>query len=198
MRCHAARRFFERAIGVTGVRPIEVVTDRATTYSMVLEELLPGVWHRTDRYANNGVQANHGRLKARLGPMRSLNQDHSARVVIGGHALVQKLRRGHYELAVDEPPSPAVDGRVRRAGPRDVTVRPRFGVSVSAVNQMQQPRSRRRWQRAPAALDGRPAKNRPTAFDAGPEIPRRRHRGGRPRGCAATVDLHAGGMNGHP
>jgi hypothetical protein len=25
------------------------------------------------------------------------------RVIIAGHALVQKLRRGHYELAVEEP-----------------------------------------------------------------------------------------------
>src|SRR5215213_3680108 len=29
-------------------------------------------------------------------------QDRSARVIIAGHAFVQKLRRGHYELAVDE------------------------------------------------------------------------------------------------
>jgi IS6 family transposase len=40
---------------------------------------------------------------ARLGPMRGLKQDRSARVVIAGHALVQNLRRGHYELAVEEP-----------------------------------------------------------------------------------------------
>jgi transposase, IS6 family len=32
-----------------------------------------------------------------------LKQDRSARVVIAGHALVQNLRRGHYELAVEEP-----------------------------------------------------------------------------------------------
>jgi IS6 family transposase len=42
-------------------------------------------------------------LKARLRPMRGLKQDRSARVVIAGHAFVQNLRRGHYELAVDEP-----------------------------------------------------------------------------------------------
>jgi len=41
-------------------------------------------------------------LKARLRPMRGLKQDRSARVVIAGHALVQNLRRGHYELAVEE------------------------------------------------------------------------------------------------
>jgi transposase-like protein len=52
----AARRFFERAIGVTRVRPVEVVTDRAATYPMVLEELLPAAWHRTERYANNGIE----------------------------------------------------------------------------------------------------------------------------------------------
>jgi transposase-like protein len=72
---------------------------------MVLEELLPAPWHRTDRYANNRVEADHGRLKARLRPMRGLKQDRSARIAIAGHALVQNLRRGHYELAVEEPAS---------------------------------------------------------------------------------------------
>jgi IS6 family transposase len=35
--------------------------------------------------------------------MRGLKQDRSARVIIAGHALVQNVRRGHYELAVEEP-----------------------------------------------------------------------------------------------
>jgi transposase-like protein len=69
----------------------------------MLEEPLPGAWHRTDRYAHNHIEADHGRLKARLRPMRGLKQDRSARVVLAGHALVQNLRRGHYELAVEEP-----------------------------------------------------------------------------------------------
>jgi IS6 family transposase len=98
----ATRRFFQQAIGATKITPAEVVTDRAATYPMVLEELLPAAWHRTDRYANNRVEADHGRLKARLRPMRGLKQDRSARVIIAGHALVQNLRRGHYELAVEE------------------------------------------------------------------------------------------------
>jgi transposase, IS6 family len=53
----AARRFFERAVGATKVTPAEVVTDRAATYRMVLEELLPAAWHRTDQYANHRVEA---------------------------------------------------------------------------------------------------------------------------------------------
>jgi transposase, IS6 family len=74
-------------------------------YPAVLEELLAAAWHRTDRYANNRVEADHGRLKARLRPMRGLKQDRSARVVIAGHGCIQNVRRGHYELAVDKPPN---------------------------------------------------------------------------------------------
>jgi transposase-like protein len=106
----AARRFFERAIGTTKIRPIEVVTDQAPTYPVVLEELLPAAWHSSDRYANNRVECDHGRLKARLRPMRGLKQDRSARVVIAGHALVQNVRRGHYELAAEEPATRRVAG----------------------------------------------------------------------------------------
>jgi transposase, IS6 family len=60
-------------------------------------------WDRTDRYANNEIEADHGRLKSRLHPMRGLKQDRSARIVLAGHGFVQNLRRGHYELAVEEP-----------------------------------------------------------------------------------------------
>jgi transposase-like protein len=99
----AARRFFQRAIGTTKVAPAEVTTDQARLYPAVLDELLPAAWHRVDRYANNRVECDHGRLKARLRPMRGLKQDRSARVIIMGHAFIQNVRRGHYELAAEEP-----------------------------------------------------------------------------------------------
>lgn len=67
------------------------------------EALLPAAWHRTDQYANNGIECDHDRLKARLRPMRGLKQDRSATVIIRGHAFVQNVRRGHYELAAEEP-----------------------------------------------------------------------------------------------
>jgi transposase-like protein len=106
----AARRFFEQAIATTKLQPVEVTTDQAPVYPGVLEELVPAAWHRTDRYANNRVECDHGRLKARLRPMRGFKQDRSARAVIVGHAFIQNVRRGHYELAVEEPASlrPAV------------------------------------------------------------------------------------------
>jgi transposase, IS6 family len=99
----AAHRFFEQAIGTTKIAPAEVTTDQAPVYPAVLEDLPLASWHRTDRYANNRVECDHGRLKARLRPMCGLKQDRSARVVIAGHAFVQNLRRGHYELAVEAP-----------------------------------------------------------------------------------------------
>jgi transposase-like protein len=97
----AAHRFFDRAITTTKVTPTEVVTDKAATYPIVLDELLPAAWHRTEQYANNHIEADHGRLKARLRSIRGLKQDRSARVIIAGHALVQNVRRGHYEIAVE-------------------------------------------------------------------------------------------------
>jgi transposase-like protein len=118
----AAGRFFQRAIGTRRVAPVEVVTDHAPMYPAVLEELLPAAWHRTDRYANNHIEGDHGRLKARLQPMRGLKQDRSARIVIAGHAFVQNVRRGHYELAVEEPVNGGWPSRSMswpwRSGPR--------------------------------------------------------------------------------
>jgi IS6 family transposase len=96
----AARRFFATALGAHG-EPTEVVTDRAWTLLAVVDELLPAAFHNTEQYANNRIEADHGRLKARLRPMRGLKRDCSAGVIMRGHALMQNIRRGHYELGCD-------------------------------------------------------------------------------------------------
>jgi transposase, IS6 family len=49
----------------------------------------------------NPIEADHGRLKARLRPMRGLKRHRSARTLAAGHAFVQNLRRGHYDIATD-------------------------------------------------------------------------------------------------
>jgi IS6 family transposase len=97
---HAARRFFVTALGAHG-EPTEVVTDRAWPLGAVIDELIPAAFHNTEQYANNRIEADHGLLKARLRPMRGLKRDDSARVIVRGHALMQNIRRGHYELGVD-------------------------------------------------------------------------------------------------
>ena len=69
----AARRFFIRALRA-GTVPAEVITDRAPAYLRVLDELLPSALHTMEQYANNPIEADHGRLKARLRPMRGLKR----------------------------------------------------------------------------------------------------------------------------
>jgi transposase, IS6 family len=110
----AARRFFETAFGAHG-EPVEVVTDRAPALRAAscelraascelraaIADLMPSAFHNAERYANNRIETDHGRLKARLRPMRGLKRDHTARVIMRGHALMQNIRRGHYELGVE-------------------------------------------------------------------------------------------------
>ena len=74
----------------------------AQAYPRVLAELLPTACHVREKYANNPIEADHGRLKSRLQPMRGLTQLRRARVISAGHAFVQNLRRGHYKLRVEE------------------------------------------------------------------------------------------------
>ena len=99
----AARRFFTAAITAHG-EPDEVVTDLAQALETVIEEVAPDAFHNTEQYANNRVECDQGRLKARLRPMRGLRTDRTAEVVIAGHAFIQNVRRGHYELGVETDP----------------------------------------------------------------------------------------------
>ena len=99
----AARRFFIRALA-HGPAPVEVTTDKAGPYLLVLAELAPAAARVTEQYGNNRVEADHARLKGRLRPMRGLKQCRSAARIAAGHAFVQNLRRGHYELATDISP----------------------------------------------------------------------------------------------
>jgi IS6 family transposase len=97
----ATYRFFTHALR-HGSRPTEVTTDRAQAYPRALDDLVPATCHVMKKYANNPIESDHGRLKSRLRPMRGLKQLRSAQVISAGHAFVQNIRRGHYELGVEE------------------------------------------------------------------------------------------------
>jgi transposase, IS6 family len=81
-----------------------VTTDQAPAYLRVLDELLPAACHVMEQYANNAIENDHGRLKARLRPMRGVKRLRSAQVIGPGHAFIQNLRRDHYELGLDADP----------------------------------------------------------------------------------------------
>ena len=69
----AARKFFAAMLNASD-EPEEIITDRAASLANVIEELLPGSIHNTEKYANNRVECDHGRLKARLRPMLGLKR----------------------------------------------------------------------------------------------------------------------------
>jgi IS6 family transposase len=96
----AATKFFETMF-MGRERPTDVTTDLAAPLLRVVDDLLPEVLHDTTQYANNRIEWDHGRLKARLRPMRGLRTDRTASTVIRGRAFIQNVRRGHYELGVE-------------------------------------------------------------------------------------------------
>jgi IS6 family transposase len=94
------RKFFTTTI-TEHRKPEEVITDRAAALANVIEDLVPQALQNTVKYANNRVEWDHGRLKARLRPIRGLKTDRTATVIIEGHAFIQNLRRGQYELGIE-------------------------------------------------------------------------------------------------
>jgi IS6 family transposase len=101
----AARRFSEGPSSRSRSRRPRWSPTPPRVYPAVLDELVPSAWHHVEQYANNPIEADHGQLKHRLRPMRGLQTDRTAQVVIAGHAFMQNLRRGHYELGVEARPA---------------------------------------------------------------------------------------------
>jgi transposase, IS6 family len=135
----AARRFFIRMLEVHE-DPEEVTTDRAPALAAVIADLVPAAIHDTEQYANNRIEPDHGRLKARLRSMRGLKTLRSATIIIKGHAFIQNLRRGHYELGVEARHSHLRNRRsLRRTRPSDLTV---FGPTRDPTRQHDHQRNR--------------------------------------------------------
>jgi transposase, IS6 family len=97
-----ARSFLARTLRF-GPVPVEAVTDRTPAYPQIVNEMTPAARHIIERHANNSIEADHGRLKARLRPMRGLKRLASTHTIAAGHAFVQNLRRGHYAITADLP-----------------------------------------------------------------------------------------------
>ena len=79
----------------------EVIADRGAALANVTPGLIAAAFHDAGQCESSRCEAGHGRLKARLRPMRGLRTDRAVSVVIRGRAFVQDVRRGHYELGVE-------------------------------------------------------------------------------------------------
>ena len=91
----AARVFLARALR-HGPVPVEIVTDRAPVYPRVVDEMVPAARHVTEQYAKSAIEADHGRLKARLRPMRGIKRLASARTIaaLRGSSIRPGTRNG--------------------------------------------------------------------------------------------------------
>ena len=76
-------------VGCHGERWFRVIANPVPTGAACDQELLPEVIHDTIHGENNRIEGNHGRLKARLRPMRGLRVGRAARNV----PLAANLRR---------------------------------------------------------------------------------------------------------
>jgi transposase-like protein len=110
----AAYRFLRKAIKMMGdYPPSSITTDRLASYPKAIGRLqtegkLPKeVVHRTSKYLNNIIEADHGALKRVIRPTRGFQSMKTARATIKGFEVMRMIRRGHCVLA-----QPGVTGEI--------------------------------------------------------------------------------------
>ncbi|MBS1087263.1 IS6 family transposase [Gluconobacter sphaericus] len=98
----AAKRFLGKA--VNGLKdwekPETINTDKASTYGIAISELkkdgkLPDtVQHRQVKYLNNVIEADHGKLKQLIRPVRGFKTLKTAYATIKGFEVMRALKKG--------------------------------------------------------------------------------------------------------
>jgi IS6 family transposase len=111
----AAYRFLRKAVKTMSENPPEsITTDKLASHPRAIrrlqnEGLLPKeVMHRTSKYLNNIIEADHGALKRVIRPTRGFQSMKTARATIKGFEVMRMIRRGHCALT-----QPGVTGEIR-------------------------------------------------------------------------------------
>ena len=112
---NAAYHFLRKAIkAMSHDPPSSITTDKLASYPKAIqrlqnEGLLPKeVVHRTSKYLNNIIGADHGALKRVIRPTRGFQSMKTARATIKGFEMMRMIRRGHCA-----PTQPGVTGEIR-------------------------------------------------------------------------------------
>ena len=98
----AAKRFLGKALrGLKEWEQPEVLnTDKAQTYAAAIAELKTEGkcpkerWHRQVKYLNNVIEADHGKLKQLIRPVRGFKTMKTAYATIKGFEVTRALRKG--------------------------------------------------------------------------------------------------------
>jgi transposase-like protein len=81
--------------------PTSITTDKLRSYPEPIERLkrdgkLSGTTkHRTSKYLNNVIEADHGALKQLVRPTRGFQTMKTAKATIPGFEIMRMIRRGH-------------------------------------------------------------------------------------------------------
>jgi hypothetical protein len=99
---NAAYRFLRKAIrAMSTYPPSSITTDKLASYPKAIlrlqnEGLLPNdVVHRTSKYLNNILEADHGALKRVIRPTRGFQTMKTAAATLKGFEIMRMIRRGH-------------------------------------------------------------------------------------------------------
>ena len=99
---NAAYRFLRKAIkAMSTYPPSSITTDKLASYPRAIlrlqnEGLLPeDVDHRTSKYLNNILEADHGALKRVIRPTRGFQTMKTAAATLTGFEIMRMIRRGH-------------------------------------------------------------------------------------------------------
>ena len=102
----AAYRFLRKALKtLKAFPPSSITTDKLASYPKAIQRLQDEgllskhVEHRTSKYLNNIIEADHGALKRVIRPTRGFQQIKTARAALKGFEVMRMIRRGHCVLA---------------------------------------------------------------------------------------------------
>ena len=111
----AAYRFLRKPVKtMSDYPPGSITTDKLASYPKAIRRLqvegvLPKeVVHRTSKYLNNIIEADHGALKRVIRPPRGFQSMKTGYATIKGFEVMRMIRRGHCDLT-----QPGVTGEVR-------------------------------------------------------------------------------------
>ena len=111
----AAYRFLRKALKMmSDYPPCSITTDKLASYPKAIRRLQSegllskDVEHRTSKYLNNIIKADHGALKRIIQPTRGFQQMKTASATLRGFEVMRMIRRGHCIL-----PQPDVTGEIR-------------------------------------------------------------------------------------
>ena len=98
----AAYRFLRKALRtVSDYPPSSITTDKLASYPKAIRRLQSEgllskhVEHRTSKYLNNIIEADHGALKRVIRPTRGFQRMRTAAATLKGFGVMRMIRRGH-------------------------------------------------------------------------------------------------------